>query len=119
METRISDALDTALLNLEAHPQMMSIAASLTQGVLEELRDSGDWSLDINGWPEARDKLTGPLKEHLADHLNTLPEESLVYVWGEHLAKDIERDTWKGLSADDQEEVWTELADRLLLEVVH
>ncbi|MBT3058730.1 MAG: hypothetical protein KME44_07985, partial [Candidatus Thiodiazotropha sp. (ex Lucina pensylvanica)] len=74
METHISDALDTALLNIKACPQLMTTATSLTQGVLEEQRNSEDWGLDINDWYEARDRLSGPLKEHLGDRLNTLPK---------------------------------------------
>ncbi|MEW8508344.1 MAG: hypothetical protein AB2598_16740 [Candidatus Thiodiazotropha sp.] len=143
MEIHIYNALDTALLNLNACPQLMSTATSLTQGVLDEQRNSEDWGLNINDWYEARDKLSGPLKEHLGDHLKNHPDWLIHDLAGECLGREIdldtwngmsreeqdevwenraariERDAWKGLSTDDLEIVWAELADWLLMEAVH
>lgn len=143
MESRISEAFNTALLNLEDCPKLLSTATSLTQGALDELRDSEDWGLDINDWYEARDKLSVPLKEHLSDDLKNLPDRIVHDMAGEYLRKEIdldtwngmsrkaqdeawkkratyiERNTWKCLSSSEQDEVWVELADWLLTEVVH
>lgn len=143
MEIHIYNALDTALLNLESCPHLMSTATSLTQGVLGELRNSEDWGLDINDWYEAIDKLSGPLKEHFGDRIKNHPDWLIHDLAGEYLGREIdldtwnsmsreeqddvwekraasiERDAWKGLSADDQEEVWIELADWMLMGAVH
>lgn len=143
METHISEALDTARLNINTSPSLLSTATSLTLGVLKELRNSDDWGFDISDWDEAIDKLSGPLKEHLSDHIENHPEwvihdltsqhlideigqdtwsgmsqEDQDEVWEKRAAR-IERNTWKGLSSGDQEEVWKELAYWLLQEVVH
>lgn len=112
----VDTAYNTALLCLEYNQNLTDLTEALVECSLQSAGThmGPDWFHDPNNWSSVDEGLVKSLKAILQDHVRVPPLPALTYTLGETLAKDEYRDQWEGLTDEEVEEVWYEIADYLL-----
>ncbi|MCG8029719.1 MAG: hypothetical protein N0E59_19545 [Candidatus Thiodiazotropha taylori] len=110
-------AYSTALLCLEHNQDLSNLADALAHCALQsaETHMGPDWYLeDPMRWSTVDDELVNRLKVTLQDHIRVPPKAVLVEALGELQAEEEHRDQWEGLTREQEQQVWYEIADYLL-----